>query len=385
MKNLSILKVRLLIFIAHAASACFYPFLPVYFNNRNLTYTQIGLTFGVTAVIGMALQPFWGYISDKFLNKKVTLLILMTFSSFIMILFTIADSFPEVIVLIALSALSMCGIAPLMDAYIFDFIEGKKNLNFSQFRIMASAAYAVINLVMGFVIKRTGIDITFIISIILMLSAIFLLWNMNFEEKKIDREFHFDDVKALVKDKSLILYFISIFLMNIAIAGGSNFMNELIKFTKGDVSNLGMVWFVTAFVEVFIFSLSGKMMKKLGVVRLYWVALGIYAVKYALNFLLDNPLYIISVQFLEGVSFTLFLLASLEYLNKRISSNLRATGISICSAIGGLGSFTSSILSGLLLNKINPPQLFGLFALVSLAALIVSLGFREKQKSLTHS
>jgi MFS transporter, PPP family, 3-phenylpropionic acid transporter len=357
-------KLQFFMFLISAASACFGPFLHVYFTSRNLTNTEIGIAFAINSIIGVAMQPFWGYISDKYLNKKKTLLIAVIFNMLAVILFIKASSFGSILALLIVNGIFMCGISPITDAYVFDVIEERKGLSYSNFRFMSSAAWGVTNLLLGYFIRTYGVDYSFIIYDILALGGLIILSRMKYEGKKNLKKMELRDAKEVLKNGKLLLFFMTIFLMNAAFIGGVNYMNELINFTKGDVAKLGMVWFVTCVFEVCTFFVAAKLIKKFGLMNIYLVSIFVYGSKFILDFISKNANFIIAVQVLEGIAFTLFITSSLEYLNLKTEAKIRATAMSIYAAFGGLGAFSASLLGGIMLNLINPSQLYGLLGLL---------------------
>lgn len=373
-------KLLLLIFILYAANACYYPFQPVYFNSRELTFTQIGIAFAVSALVGMLFQPFWGYISDKYLNKRKTLLILVSISLPVMAFFILADSFPAVIALIIANNMFLCGVYPVLDAYIFDVIETRPDLSYPHFRFMASAAFAVTNLAMGYLIKQLGTDVIFIFYEALSLAGLFLLFHMKFDGTRSTTRIQLVDLGKTLGNAELVVFFLSVFLVTTCYGIGGSYMNELLKFGHGDVSNLGMVWFVTCVFEVMTFSIVGRLIKKLGVLPIYSISIVLLFLKLCLNFLFTEPFLIISLQALEGISYTLFITASLEFLNGKVGQELRSSAMSLFGAMAGLGNFTAGLSGGMLLNHVNPPQLFGILAVVCLMAFLVSRFIRSKKE-----
>lgn len=374
------LKLRFFMFLTAASSACFGPFLPVYFNSRNLTYIQIGIAFAINAIIGVIIQPIWGYISDKHLNKKKTLIIAVLLNMISVLLFIKAGSFGVILSLLIINSIFMCAIGPITDAYVFDAVEENNKLSYSSFRFMSSAAWGVTNLILGYFIKAYGIDYTFVIYDIIAMTAFILLLTMKYEGKQSERKAEKVDVRLVFKNKKLILLFITVFLMNAAFIGGVNYMNELINFTNGDVAKLGTVWFVTCIFEVSAFFFADKLIKKYGIIKVYMAAIFVYGFKFIIDYLLKDANIIIAVQVLEGVAFTLFITASLEYLNSRTEARVRATAMSVYAASGGLGAFSASLLGGVLLNLVNPSQLYGIFGLICFAAMFFAMLLEPRRK-----
>jgi PPP family 3-phenylpropionic acid transporter len=281
-----------------------------------------------------------------------------------------ASSFSAVITLIIFNNMFMSGIAPIIDAYTFDVIEERQCISYSNFRFMASAAWGITNLILGYVIKEYGINSSIILYEILAASGLLLLYRMKYAGRQSHQKVEFRDIKLIFKNKKLMLFFFTIFLMNSAFVGGVNYMNELVKYAGGDVSKLGIVWFVTCTFEVLTFFVTVRLISKFGVVNIYIFSIIVYGSKFILDFIVRNATFIIAIQVLEGVAFTLFIASTLEYLSIKTDAKVRATAMSTYAASGGLGAFSSSLAGGILLNKINPSQLYGILGVLCFAALI---------------
>ena len=371
-------KLQMMILLVYASNACFFAFQPVYFSDRRLSFTQIGIAFAVGSLVSIVALPIWGYLSDRVLNKKKTLLATILPSILLVLMFITLDNFFGIILLVAINGLFIYGIYPIIDAYTFDVIELNQKMGFAHFRVMASIGYGLANLALGFAIKFLGINVSFIAYALLSGLCLLLLLTTKFEGKKHFTKVDFKMLGQSLRSVHIVVLLITVFLMNAAFMGGVNYMNELIKFTGGDVSNLGMAWFITCMVEVGTFYFTNKLIRRIGVVNVYIISTFIYAIKFALDFFLKTPELILSVQVLEGIAFTLFITSSLIYLNENTRPEARASMMSICGAFGGFGCLTAGLFGGILLNVVNPSQLYGIFALVCLTATLLAFLLRRK-------
>lgn len=382
MKSNFTLKLQLFTFIIFAGNACFFPFQAVYFSDRKLSYTEIGIAFAIGALTSMLIQPVWGYLSDKYINKRKTLFITITASLLLIPLFIKADGFTLVLLLNIMTNAFLCGIYPLLDAYTFDYIGNNRQLSYSHFRFAASAGYAVANLILGYIVNSYGINYAFMIYEFLAVAGLVLLFSMKFEGMRNVEKIQVGEVAGILKEPRLLVFFATTFLMNAAFIGGVNYMNELIRYTGGDVSNLGMVWFTTCTFEVITFTFANKLMNRFGVINVYRLSMLLFGCKLVLDFVLNKAVLIVAAQALEGVSFTLFIASSMEYLNTNARPQLRASMMSINAAFGGLGTFTASLLGGMLLNIVNASQLYGILSLVCFLSLTISLIFKVNSSSI---
>ena len=102
MRNRPIIYLSLFLFFFHSSVTVIMSFLPIYFQERELSGTQIGWLMAVGPFTALFAQPFWGYMSDKYKTVKKILIICLIGVIFSSILLFQMNSF--------VSFLFLCGI-----------------------------------------------------------------------------------------------------------------------------------------------------------------------------------------------------------------------------------------------------------------------------------
>lgn len=377
MKKQEIIKLQIIVFLIYSGYACIGSYPAVFYSERNLSYSQMGLAFAVGSLVGTIFQPLWGYISDRYLNKKFTLVITLGFSAFFAFQMIFAFNFLSIILLVMASYVFIPSISPLSDAYILDAVETNKTLNYSKFKFFGSFGFAISNLSVGFIVKELGTNYIYITFALVLFTAMMLALTMRDFRPKSEVKINLTDIKLIFADKNLNLFFISLFLMSFTVIGSVSFMNELMKYMGGDVTNLGTMWFFTCVIEMGVYFVINRLIRKLGVLNVFYISTIVFALKCFLFIVYRNPYYLMTVQLLEGIGFTLYIVSSVEYVNSRVLPSLRSTAMSIYGLCGGLGVFVSGLIGGFLLNFLNAAQLFLVFGGICIMALGISLTIKK--------
>lgn len=357
------LKMNLMYLLLYGSSGCYYPFIAVYLASRNLSYIQIALAFAANSLIAIIAQPVWGYLTDKYLSKKKTLLIAVSFCSVLVFLFILADSFYMVIGAIILVMIFQSITQPISDSYTYEIIEKTDAFNFGEIRLMGSAGFAIAAVVVGKIVEQTNVHSAFITYSILFALMFVTVKGIPFEGKGAIRRASMKDVSDIMKNYKFIFIIVSVMFANIALGANSSYIAVLIEKTGGNVAILGLVWFVIAFSELPLFFFGHHIIKKLGDLNAFLIAMALFAVRFGLCTFEQGYISIIFIQLLQGISYPLYLMGGLQYLNNVVSEQIRATGITLLSSLGfGLGSLIGSLGGGILLNS---HSIFFLYGVIS--------------------
>lgn len=374
------IKTKLCLFylFVYGALACYYPFLTVYFKDRGLSYTQIGIAFALNSLVGVAAQPIWGYITDKYLNKRKTLIVLMLSCSVIVVTFTLAKSFISIILSICLIICFQSAVGSVADAYAYDIVENNKKIQYGRIRLMGSFGYAVLALVMGITIKYTNINSTFYIYIVLMLISIIVIKTINYTDNVKGNKIDIKELLGLLKYRKFLIFIVSVLVLNMAQGANGSYLPILIEKTGGDVSQIGLMWFIVAICELPVLYFGNRFLKRYGSVNLYILSAVTYSARFFLDSFCTNYKYALALQVLQAVTYTFFLISSLQYVNEIVPSKMKTSGITLYSAVGcGLGSFIGNMGGGLLLERISIFSLYKILALICAVTLIIAIYLKE--------
>lgn len=375
------LKLKLIYLMIYGTMACYYPFLAVYFKGKGLSYTEIGIGFALNSIISVAAQPIWGYLTDKYLSKRKTIVITLTASSIAALGFIFASKYYMIMALIILFIWFQSSVSPVTDAYCYDFMEIDKNLQFGQVRLMGSIGYAVTSLLLGIAIQKTSIDMAFYTYLIVSVVVILIIRSIKFEGKRGSNKIDISDIKYLLKNMKYTIFIISVVFIGIALGANGSYIAVLIEKTGGDISRLGLLWFIVAMSELPVFFFGNKLLKKYGDLNLYIISMIIYIFRYLLDSYCSSYIGVIAVQILQGVTFTLYLTATMHYINRVSEPKLRTSAITLYAAIGGgIGGFIGNFGGGLFLEHFSVFALFRLMAAAAFLALITAAFLKKYEK-----
>lgn len=372
--NLSI-NLKALYFTAFGALGCFFPFLTYYFQEKGLSFTQIGVAYAIFSITGVITQPIWGFITDKYLNKRVTIIITMVLSSIVVYNFTVAKSFYYVLFSIILFLIFQSSIIPVTDAYCYEIIEDNQHIQYGRIRLMGSLGYAILALLGGVVIKKLGVNSGFFLYSFVIIIGALQVYKLNFRGNSSKNKVTLNEVTNLLKDKRFLFLMISILISNISFGSNNSYISLLIQETGGDVSMLGLLGFTLAISELPTLFVGKKLLKQYGELNIFNLGVLLFVIRYFLSSICTSYVWVIIIQTMQGITFSLFLIASLQYLNQITPPKIRTSAMTFYTAICGIGAFIGNIGGGMLLEHISIFTLYKILALICLlcTAVIVIL------------
>lgn len=367
------IKLSFIYIALYAAIASFIPYLTPYLQQRGLSYTQIGVAFAVNSIVAVLSQPIWGFLTDKFFNKRLTLIIIVLACSMVIFNFIFAQSFIYIMLSIIITIWFQSSIFPISDAYTYEIINQHREIQYGRIRLMGSFGYAMGALFVGYLIKIYGINSSYYVYSILMILGAYLVYTIDFKPTAEVRRASLNDFLELVKDKKFSIFMLSIVIVNIAMGMNGTYIYILIEKTGGDVSNLGILWFTVAISELPTLFFGHKLLNKYGELNLFILGVGLFAVRMFLNSLLGSYQLVILVQFMQSITFAFYLIAALQYINNITSNEVKTSAMTFFAAMCGLGALIGNIGGGILLESISIFIVYKIASVVCLVSLIFIL------------
>lgn len=375
MKNNSLkIKLNAIYLLIFSTTACYYPFLTLYFEKKGMSYSKIGILYAVNSLVAVIFQPIWGIVTDRYSSKKFTLILTMAVSSILILNFIAAKSFYFILFSIILFMSFESPIISVNDAYCYELIDRFKGIQYGRIRLMGSAGYAIVALALGLVIKQTSINIPFVFYIIIAIFVIGFYFSIDYKGISGGSAVNLKDISRILNNKKFILLILSAMFVNISTGSNGSYISVLVEKTGGNVANIGTLWFIIAMSELPAFFFGNKLIKRFGILNLYLLSMFFYIARFFIDSLCTGYIIVLFVQLLQGLTYSLFLLSTLQYISQITPSKTRTTAFTVFNAMGsGLGGLIGNIGGGYILQYTNVFLLYKIMALVCIVALFIGI------------
>lgn len=378
-----------LLFLYYGSGAWWNPFFSVFLQDQGLRGVEIGLIMALRPIVSLVAQPLGGVVGDVW-GRTRTLQLALIAAAFMTAGYSFGHSFFYLAVWTGLTALVSNPVGPLLDSAALDYIDQRGKGAFGHLRLWGAVGWASCAFLSGTLIADQNIRWTFLAGA----GSLIVAWLLATRLPKLHGQTggqarrDWRGALDLLKNRELRNFFMIVVLMQ---AGAGSIFSfyplylETIGATKGLI---GTAYTFQGLGELPLYVGAAWIISRWGSTKTIIFSFCIFAVRALLYSVVSTPWIGASVEWMHGLSFSLFLVASVGFVNERVPSQWRATGQSLFSvSYFGLGSIIASLLAGYLYDVLGVQRMFlvnGLWVLavaVTAWKLLPKDQMRRKQKT----
>jgi PPP family 3-phenylpropionic acid transporter len=379
-------RVRILYFLVFCCTAAWLPIFADYLKAHGLTGIKIGIILSITPLMMFLVQPFYGMLADR-LGYRKCLLLSSVLTSVIYIFYLFKGGFVYLFIITIFMALFYNSIQPLLDSLSLNLVQNNPSFSYGTLRIAGAAGWAFTGIVAGYFIDKVNTSVIFAISAISMLLTFFFSFSLKPDKAKrsLDGGQSFANIKEVFASKILIFLLICVFLIS---AGATTIWNFYSIYMKENGASASLVGYGVSFqglCELPLFYFSARIIRKFGINTTLLITVFATAIRLFLYSVVKNPHVAIAIETLHGLSWSLFWVVCVEYVNMLVPEAWRATGQSLLyAAYYGAGAIAGNLWTGFLYDtKMKIAEIFLLNAgIVSIVGLCMLIFIKNKQWNL---
>ncbi|MCO5215488.1 MAG: MFS transporter [Thermomicrobiales bacterium] len=363
-------------FTYYAGVGSFTPFSAVYYHSLGFTGWHLGLLTAMTA-IGIALTgPFWGALADSFgIHRQIMRGVLLVAAIMALILAQVT-SFVPFLITFGILAFALVPIPSLWDSYAVSAVE-RGGASYGLLRVFGSIGFTVMVLIMGWIMAG-GLTVTFIyiyaIWHIITLLVTFRLPPLS--ERR--RRNLTDGLRVVLRQRSYVLILIVAFIISTGYALLNIYLHMHVESIGGNTRIASYAFATSAMSELPVFVFGAVILRKIGPRNMIYVSLAFYVFRFALLGFLSTTTAVIVGQMVHGLSFGMFLMASVTLAHRLVGRENAATAQALLAMMGmGLGSIVGSFIGGVVIEHTTTTIMYrGVMTTMILAAIVFVVGTR---------
>lgn len=375
MKKQPVLFLSLFLFFFHSSVAMTATFLPSYFQEKGLSASEIGWLMAIGPFTALFSQPFWGYMSDKYKTVKRMVMICSGGLIFMSFFLFQADSFWMLLFIAAIFFSFQSPIGALGDS-LSQKTAVLHHVQFGQIRMWGSVGFALTSLLGGFILGQLGLGYLFYLFLTYAIITFVVIQKIS-DVTASAKIINIKEAAKIVSRPSFLWFLLIIMLVTITHRANDMFIGLYVTELGGTESQIGLAWFMGVASEAMIFMFSA-----------YWIrwfkrnmtfviiAAALYGVRWMLYALATEPIHIILLQPLHGLTFGVFYLCTFQIVTKIMPDEFLATGQMVfISAFFGLSGIIGSLGGGWIIDWTGGAavmyQLLGWFAFAGCIGLVL--------------
>ncbi|HET7324780.1 MAG TPA: MFS transporter [Halococcus sp.] len=381
------IRFQLLFFTQFVAASGFIVFRNVYLEEMGLSGAEMGVIGFLMLATGVAVQPFWGGITDYLRVERAVLVVGAVVSALALLSYLIGDGLTNPFLVVALgTAVFSAFRAPLIP--IATGMVLSRGYAYGTIRGFGSLAFAIGSLGFGFLVAGFGIPVIVYFYLVGMAVFVAVVWSLSDTSSVANTDVDTDElslsraVRALVTNRTFVVVLTVMFLLRLSFMGGEAFLSVYMRAMDvhvaiGSVSLspdalTGIAWAINAGIEAvaFVYAIRLELPYKWLLV-VGGTAVVIPNLVYGIT---TQPWAILAVQLLGGIGFALLTLAAVNLVHTVATTQVKSSAQTLLSGAGlGLGGAVGQLVAGVLVDAVGLQRMYVLIAAIGFVGAAVGL------------
>lgn len=359
---------RIFYFCFFTAVGCLAPYLNVYFGEIGLTGSQIGFLSSLTPLMTLFSAALWSGLTDRLRIHRLVLSLALAGVALWATALSQFTAFTWIVPVMLGYAFFAAPIQPLMDSGTMVML-GRQRERYGQQRVWGSVGFVVGAWGMGWIVQHTSLHWLFVGYVGMILLCLVISLHFPARPSALTTPLG-QGLRRLLKRRSWIFFLISVFLMGVTLAGMHYFLGLYLVALGGNESLIGLAWGLGALTELPVMFFSAVLLRRLTVRGTLALGFALYGLRWFLYALMRDPMWVIPINLLHGLSFASVWVAGVAYVDMHAPPGLEATAQGLfTSVLWGLSAASGALISGYLFDTIGPAAMFGVYGVVAGLAL----------------
>jgi PPP family 3-phenylpropionic acid transporter len=365
---------RRLFTVLGASEATILPFFPLLLYDRGLSPAEIGLVLGAMALMSFIGNPIWGYVADRHLGAERAMVVSAGGAALFSLLLLPTHSTASFVVFACLFAAWRSPLLSLADVIALERLPAEEREGYGRIRLWLSLGWSAGALVWGAVLQTGSIELVpALYAAMSVLVAALAHFDLGGHPRRMRVQRSKEPSGRHRVPRALIVFFVSLFLVNAAFAATWNFLALRILDVGGGAFLVGLGASLQAAAEVPVMRASPRLARRVGQHGVFVVGCAFYAAVFLAWGFLSDAASISALRLLAGVGFALTLVGSVVIVDDLVPGRLRATGQAWAKGISfGLAPVAGTLIGGVLYEYAGATTMFVVSSVVAAAAAVLA-------------
>ena len=366
------LNFALFFFAYYGYVGVFSPYASLYFADRGLSATQIGILMSLMQVMRIFGPNVWGWVADQSRRRVLVLRLTSVAAALTFCGMFVGQSFMFFFALMVTVNLFTSAQGPISEALMLSSMRGDLT-HYGRVRLWGSVGFIVLVTLSGYALDWQGIELMPWIALLMLVMVTSVTFSLH-EEPATQHAQQPNSVRELLSRKSVLSFFVSTFLMIAAHSSLYVYYSLYLSDMGYSKSVIGLMWSLGVIAEILFFFYQAPLFRRFGVRKLMLFSLGIAVIRFLMIGWGAQSLAILLVaQVLHAATFGVHHSASVATLQRWFAGPLQARGQALYISISyGLGGTVGGLLLSACWDTFGARWVYVLAAIMSLLGLIAA-------------
>lgn len=364
----------------YAGIGAFTPYAALYYDYLGFSGIELGVLVALPAALTALTGPVWGAFADARALHRAFLQTVPLIAAVVALVLSQVTGYLPFLVILGLMAFALVPVPSLWDSYAVSAAD-RGGASFSILRTFGSLGFMAMVLATG-ALMSGGMSNRFLFAYAVahLLTWASTLMLPRLGERRPRRLF--DGISAVRRQKPYLLLLVVAYMIATGMSTFNNFLGIHIDGLGGGTGILGVAFAAAALSELPVFAFGTRIMSRLGASRMVTIALMFYILRFVLLTMAPTAEWIVLAQLFHGVSFAMFLVASVNLAHRLVGAENAATAQALLGSMSfGFGNITGALVGGALLDVIGTRWLYtGVIVILVIALTVYVLGNRAIER-----
>ncbi|SFE40348.1 MFS transporter, PPP family, 3-phenylpropionic acid transporter [Paenibacillus algorifonticola] len=377
-----LLKLRALYLFTGLAGGLFNPYLTTLLVHQGMSAGQVGMMMSLGTLLSIIVQPFWGYMVDRYRQTKLVLVCSIGMPAVLAYFYNV-QIFALLVIVYTTSIIFSVTQSPIADSYAVTAArEGRTS--YGTIRSLGSLGTALGGYAGGLYLSYFHITQLWLPFFIFSAAGVAMVLTLSNKSDSYRTTVSLTEgFKQMLSNRNFLWFLVACFFVNQTLTAYNSFFVLSFQEAGGSFSMVGFALLLASMTNVPSMLLTAKIIAKLGRERTLVIAAFAYALRWAVQWLFPYPPVMIGIQALHGLSFGLFYVAAVEYVASVSGKEMQATGQSVFNMVFvGLGGIIGNLLNGFLYNAGGAQLMYLACTVSAIMGLLLLHGVNKRSCSL---
>lgn len=335
-------------FFYYSIVGTFMPYWNLYLQDQGFNYQEIGVLSSIAIVTRFFAPLVWGWIADKS-GKRMLLVRIATWmeSCIWLAIFIVPNTFQSVALLMLIFSFFQNAILAQFEGVTLFWLGNQKAKLYGKIRKWGSVGFIVGVFTIGAILEIVHISMLPIL--LLIIASLAFIWSFTIREPDSapTSKKYLEPLLPVLKRPTVAAFFAIEFILLFSHAPFYSFYSNFLKSLNFSTTEIGFLWAMGVFAEIFMFSIASKIFQRFSWRSLVIVCLLVTSIRWMLvavfSYYFIGQLF---AQCLHAFSFGLFHLIAMRVIFQNFSAGQQGRGQALYSTMWGLGVAFGSVLAG---------------------------------------
>ena len=366
------LNFALFFFAYYGYVGVFSPYASLYFADRGLSATQIGILMSLMQVMRIFGPNLWGWVADQSQRRVLVLRLTSIAAALSFCGMFVGQTFLFFFALMVTVNLFTSAQGPISEALMLSSMRGDLT-HYGRVRLWGSVGFIVLVTLSGYALDWQGIELMPWIALLMLVMVTSVTFSLH-EEPASQHTQQPNSVRELLSRKSVLSFFASTFLMIAAHSSLYVYYSLYLSDIGYSKTVIGLMWSLGVIAEILFFFYQAPLFRRFGVRKLMLFSLAIAVIRFLMRGWGAQSLSVLLfAQVLHAATFGVHHSASVATLQRWFAGPLQARGQALYISISyGLGGTLGGLLLSACWDTFGARWVYVLAAIMSLLGLFAA-------------